>query len=80
METFFDLKEVTVIDNGSGYIKVGYSGEDLPRVSLYNSKSVTPTVMSEKITYVEQTAATEANEERCKVYLLKWRKTMELTL
>jgi actin-related protein len=33
METFFDTKEVTVIDNGSGYIKVGYAGEDLPRVS-----------------------------------------------
>lgn len=32
METFFDQKEVTVIDNGTGYIKVGYSGEDLPRV------------------------------------------------
>lgn len=34
METFFDSKEAIVIDNGTGYVKVGYSGEDLPRVSL----------------------------------------------
>lgn len=33
METFFDTKEVTVIDNGTGYVKVGYAGEDLPWVS-----------------------------------------------
>ena len=34
METFFDQKEVNVIDNGTGFIKYGYSGEDLPRVSF----------------------------------------------
>lgn len=34
METFFDTKEVTVIDNGTGFVKVGYAGEDLPWVSL----------------------------------------------
>jgi actin len=31
METFFDQKEFVVIDNGTGFIKAGFSGEDLPR-------------------------------------------------
>ena len=33
METFFDQKEVVVIDNGTGFIKAGFAGEDMPRVS-----------------------------------------------
>ena len=32
METFFDQKEVVVIDNGTGFIKAGFAGEDMPRV------------------------------------------------
>lgn len=31
METFFDQKEYVVIDHGTGFIKAGFSGEDLPR-------------------------------------------------
>ncbi len=31
METQFDKKEYVVIDNGTGFIKAGFSGEDLPR-------------------------------------------------
>jgi actin-related protein len=34
METFFDQKEFVVIDMGSGFIKAGFSGEDLPRVVI----------------------------------------------
>jgi len=31
METFFDQKEYVVIDHGTGFVKAGFSGEDLPR-------------------------------------------------
>lgn len=31
METFFDQKDFIVIDHGTGFIKAGLSGEDLPR-------------------------------------------------
>ena len=41
MEVRFDESEVIVVDMGTGYIKAGYSGEDLPRVSI-------PTVVSER--------------------------------
>ena len=34
METFFDQQEFVVIDNGTGFIKAGFSGEDLPRCVL----------------------------------------------
>lgn len=41
MEVRFDESEVIVVDMGTGYIKAGYSGEDLPRVCI-------PTVVSER--------------------------------
>ena len=41
MEIRFDESEVIVVDMGTGYIKAGYSGDDLPRV-------VIPTVIGEK--------------------------------
>jgi len=41
MEVRFDESEVIVVDMGTGFIKAGYSGEDLPRV-------VIPTVVSER--------------------------------
>ena len=41
MEVRFDESEVVVVDMGTGCIKAGYSGEDLPRVSI-------PTVVSER--------------------------------
>jgi actin-related protein len=34
METFFDQKEFVVIDLGTGFIKAGFSGEDLPRLVI----------------------------------------------
>lgn len=34
METEIDTKEFIVIDNGSGYIKAGFSGEDSPRIVI----------------------------------------------
>lgn len=39
MEAELDTKDFIVIDNGTGYIKAGYSGEDAPKIVL-------PTVMS----------------------------------
>ena len=42
MEIRFDESEVIVVDLGSGFIKAGYSGEDVPRV-------VIPTVLAEKV-------------------------------
>lgn len=50
MEIRFDESDVIVIDLGSGYIKAGFSGEDLPRV-------VIPTVIGER----ENAAAVEDN-------------------
>jgi actin-related protein len=40
MEVRFDQEEFVVIDNGSGYIKAGFSGQDLPRIIM-------PTVIGE---------------------------------
>jgi len=57
MENFFDSKDVAVIDNGTGYVKIGFAGEDLPR-------TVMPNLMSTKTIQVEQTAASDQTEER----------------
>jgi len=46
MEIFFDQEEFVVVDIGTGYIKAGFSGEDLPRV-------VIPTAMGERIIEVD---------------------------
>jgi len=56
MEVRFDESEVIVIDMGSGFIKAGYSGEDLPRV-------VIPTVIGEKENVVED-GSTQPGETR----------------
>ena len=34
MDSLFDKEEIVVIDNGSETIKVGFAGEDTPRVRL----------------------------------------------
>ena len=47
MEILFDQEEHIVIDMGTGYIKAGFSGEDLPRV-------VIPTVVGERIIEVDE--------------------------
>lgn len=50
METEFDLEENLVIDLGSAYTKIGFSGEDLPRLiipSIYSSLKTDPNKKSE---------------------------------
>lgn len=46
MEIAFDQEEFVVIDMGTGFIKAGFSGEDLPRC-------VIPTAVCEKIHEVD---------------------------
>ena len=46
MEIAFDQEEFVVIDMGTGYIKAGFSGEDLPRC-------VIPTCIAEEIQEVD---------------------------
>jgi len=36
LESEIDSKYLIVIDNGSETIKIGYSGEDYPRVQIFN--------------------------------------------
>ena len=58
MQTFVDQKEFVVIDNGTGFLKCGFSGEDLPRVSI-------PTVMGVKEIILE---ASQTNDQGGKKY------------
>lgn len=58
MQTFVDHKEFVVIDNGTGFLKCGFSGEDLPRV-------VTPTIMGVKEIAIE---ATQTGDQAGKKY------------
>lgn len=46
MEIRFDQEEFVVIDNGTGFIKAGFSGQDLPRI-------VMPTVIGEKTEIID---------------------------
>jgi actin, other eukaryote len=61
MEVFFDQEEFVVIDNGTAFIKAGFSGQDLPRL-------VIPTIMGEKVELIDpsmaQANATDQQEER----------------
>jgi len=58
MQTFVDQKEFVVIDNGTGFLKCGFSGEDLPRVCI-------PTVMGVKEIILE---ASQTNDQGGKKY------------
>lgn len=58
MMTFVDQKEYVVIDNGTGLLKCGFSGEDLPRVTI-------PTVMGVKEIQIEPT---QTNDQQGKKY------------
>jgi actin-related protein len=51
MEIFFDQKEYLVIDNGTGFIKAGFSGEDLPRLII-------PTVVGSHVVPVDPSQVT----------------------
>lgn len=46
MEILFDQEEFVVIDNGTGFIKAGFSGQDLPRLII-------PTVIGERTEQVD---------------------------
>lgn len=60
MEVRFDETETVVIDLGSGFIKAGYSGEDLPRV-------VISTCIGEKKETIEDTTNGQNGEAKSKV-------------
>ena len=55
MEIFFDQEEFVVIDNGTGCVKAGFSGADLPRLII-------PTVVGEHTETVDATLQQNANE------------------
>jgi actin len=63
MEIFFDQEEFVVIDNGTGFIKAGFSGQDLPRLII-------PTVMGEHTEQIDpqmmnaQNAGADIQEEK----------------
>ena len=42
LESEVDLKDLIVIDNGTDTIKMGYSGENYPRVIFLNRYALTP--------------------------------------
>lgn len=46
MDIAFDQHEYVVIDNGTGFVKAGFSGHDVPSVVL-------PTVVGEKLEIIE---------------------------
>jgi len=46
-EIYFDREEFVVVDMGTGVIKAGFSGEDLPRVNI-------PTVMAQQTVEADQ--------------------------
>ena len=63
MEIFYDQEEFVVVDIGSGFIKAGFSGEDLPRV-------VIPTAVAEKIEVEEEATVNpsgQPTESRTKI-------------
>ena len=60
MEIRFDESEVIVVDVGTGYIKAGYSGEDLPRV-------VIPTIIGMHESSSVDDATTNAGDSKPKV-------------
>mmetsp|Transcript_39582 Transcript_39582/g.51860 ORF Transcript_39582/g.51860 Transcript_39582/m.51860 type:complete len:139 (-) Transcript_39582:929-1345(-) len=57
MEIRFDESEVIVVDLGSGFIKAGYSGEDVPRV-------VIPTVVGEHENTSAEDSGTAAGDSK----------------
>lgn len=59
MEILFDQEEFLVIDNGTGYIKAGFSGQDLPRI-------VIPTVVGSYTQPVDPTMVNTNMEEEAK--------------
>ena len=56
MEILFDQEEYLVIDNGTGFIKAGFSGQDLPRIVL-------PTVVGSKKREVDENMLSPSGED-----------------
>jgi hypothetical protein len=56
MEVRFDESETIVVDLGSGFIKAGHAGEDLPRV-------VIPTVLGERQMQAVEDAVNNPNND-----------------
>lgn len=52
MEIAFDQEEVVVIDMGSGFIKAGFSGEDVPRFCI-------PSAVVEHVIEVDEATANQ---------------------
>jgi actin-related protein len=50
MEIAFDQEEFVVIDMGSGYIKAGFAGEDMPRCII-------PTAVAEQTIEIDPALA-----------------------
>ena len=58
-EIYFDQEEFVVVDMGTGYIKAGFSGEDLPRC-------VCATTVCEQKIEADPNAATSAGQDNMK--------------
>lgn len=56
MDVYFDQEEFLVIDNGSGFIKAGFSGQDLPRI-------VIPTVVGSTKLPADPTTNVQGDED-----------------
>lgn len=56
MEIFFDQEEFLVIDNGTGFVKAGFSGQDLPRLTI-------PTVVGEHTEQIDPAMANQNSNE-----------------
>ena len=57
MEVRFDQEEFVVIDNGTGFIKAGFSGQDLPRIIM-------PTVMGEHTEPIDPTQQQNPHDQQ----------------
>jgi actin len=56
MEILFDQEEFVVIDNGTGFVKAGFSGQDLPRLII-------PTCVGEHVESVDPTQLQGATQQ-----------------
>jgi len=48
MEILFDQEEFVVIDNGTGFVKAGFAGADMPRLAI-------PTIVGEHVEEIDPT-------------------------
>lgn len=55
MEILFDQEEFVVIDNGTGFVKAGFSGQDLPRIII-------PTCVGEHVEQIDPSVIQNATQ------------------